>query len=99
MRIMPIVLTVALAQAAATPPGVRVAEDAVTDADIWIYDEAARVAVLGDLVTLPAPFFETACPARWQEALDAVWATPFTLAVPGHGAPHCAHRGRVARQR
>jgi len=67
--------------------GVRVAEDAVTDADIWIYDEATRVAVIGDLVTLPAPFFETACPARWQEALDAVWATPFTLAVPGHGAP------------
>ncbi len=66
---------------------VQVADDAVTDADLWIYDEATRVAVLGDLVTLPAPFFETACPARWQAALDAVWATPFTLAVPGHGAP------------
>jgi glyoxylase-like metal-dependent hydrolase (beta-lactamase superfamily II) len=66
---------------------VRVADDAVTDADLWIYDEATHVAVIGDLVTLPAPFFETACPARWQEALDAVWATPFTLAVPGHGAP------------
>lgn len=66
---------------------VRVADDAVTDADVWIYDEATRVAVIGDLVTLPAPFFETACPARWEAALDAVWATPFTLAVPGHGAP------------
>lgn len=65
---------------------VRVADDAVTDADLWIYDETTRVAVVGDLVTLPAPFFETACPARWQAALDAVWATPFTLAVPGHGA-------------
>ncbi len=65
----------------------RVAHDAVTDADVWIYDEATRVAVIGDLVTLPAPFFETACPARWQAALDEVWATPFTLAVPGHGAP------------
>lgn len=65
----------------------RVASDAVTDADVWIYDEATRVAVIGDLVTLPAPFFETACPARWQAALDAVWATPFTVAVPGHGAP------------
>lgn len=65
---------------------VHVANDAVTDADLWIYDEATRVAVVGDLVTLPAPFFETACPARWQAALDAVWATPFTLAVPGHGA-------------
>jgi len=66
---------------------VEVAEDAVTDADLWIYDDSTRVAVIGDLVTLPAPFFETACPARWQAALDAVWATPFTLAVPGHGAP------------
>lgn len=66
---------------------VRVAEGAVTDADVWLYDEATRVAVVGDLVTLPAPFFETACPARWEAALDEVWATPFRLAVPGHGAP------------
>lgn len=76
--------TIALA---GRPLSVRVATDAVTDGDLWLYDEATGVAVIGDLVTLPAPFFETACPARWQEALDAVWATPFTLAVPGHGAP------------
>jgi glyoxylase-like metal-dependent hydrolase (beta-lactamase superfamily II) len=72
---------------AGRPLSVRVAADAVTDADVWLYDEATRVAVLGDLVTLPAPFFETACPGRWQAALDAVWATPFQLAVPGHGEP------------
>jgi glyoxylase-like metal-dependent hydrolase (beta-lactamase superfamily II) len=66
---------------------VRVAANAVTDADVWLYDEATGVAVVGDLVTLPAPFFETACPARWEAALDEVWATPFRLAVPGHGAP------------
>ena len=66
---------------------VRVTKDAVTAADLWIFDEQTGVAVLGDLVTLPAPFFETACPARWDAALDDVWATPFTLAVPGHGAP------------
>jgi hypothetical protein len=65
----------------------HVAADAVTDADLWLYDAASGVAVIGDLVTLPAPFFETACPARWQEALDEVWATPFRIAVPGHGAP------------
>jgi len=52
----------------------RVAANAVTDADLWLYDEATSVAVIGDLVTLPAPFFETACPARWQGALDEVWA-------------------------
>jgi glyoxylase-like metal-dependent hydrolase (beta-lactamase superfamily II) len=66
---------------------VRVAPNAVTDADLWLYDETTGVAAIGDLVTLPAPFFETACPAKWQNALDEVWATPFTIAVPGHGAP------------
>jgi glyoxylase-like metal-dependent hydrolase (beta-lactamase superfamily II) len=72
---------------AGRPLTARVAVDAVTDADLWLYDEASGVAVIGDLVTLPAPFFETACPGRWQDALDEVWATPFRLAVPGHGAP------------
>jgi glyoxylase-like metal-dependent hydrolase (beta-lactamase superfamily II) len=66
---------------------VHIAANAVTDADLWLYDEATGVVVIGDLVTLPAPFFETACPARWQEALDEVWATPFRTAVPGHGNP------------
>jgi glyoxylase-like metal-dependent hydrolase (beta-lactamase superfamily II) len=72
---------------AGRPLSARIATNAVTDADLWLYDEATRVAVIGDLVTLPAPFFETACPARWQAALDEVWATPFQLAVPGHGEP------------
>jgi glyoxylase-like metal-dependent hydrolase (beta-lactamase superfamily II) len=72
---------------AGRPLSARLAVDAVTDADLWLYDEATRIAVVGDLVTLPAPFFETACPARWQTALDEVWSTPFTIAVPGHGAP------------
>ncbi len=65
---------------AGRPLDVRVAKDAVTAADIWLYDQKTGVAVLGDLVTLPAPFFETACPARWQASLDEVWATPFRLA-------------------
>ena len=66
---------------------VHITDGAVTDADIWLYDRRSRVAVLGDLVTLPAPFFETACPERWRAALDEVWATPFRTAVPGHGEP------------
>ncbi|HWA01241.1 MAG TPA: MBL fold metallo-hydrolase [Caulobacterales bacterium] len=66
---------------------VHVTNGAVTDADIWLYDRDTHVAVVGDLVTFPAPFFETACPQRWSEALDAVWATPFVIAVPGHGLP------------
>jgi glyoxylase-like metal-dependent hydrolase (beta-lactamase superfamily II) len=64
-----------------------VTNHAVTDADVWLYDRNSRIAVVGDLVTIPAPFFETACPREWSEALDAVWATPFTLAIPGHGEP------------
>jgi glyoxylase-like metal-dependent hydrolase (beta-lactamase superfamily II) len=66
---------------------VHLTDGAVTDADIWLYDRRSRVVVLGDLVTLPAPFFETACPERWRAALDEVWATPFRTAAPGHGEP------------
>lgn len=66
---------------------VHVTDGAVTDADLWLYDGGSGIAVIGDLVTLPAPFFETACPAEWRKSLDAVWATPFTLAIPGHGEP------------
>lgn len=66
---------------------VHVTDGAVTDADVWLYDRRSRVAVVGDLVTFPAPFFETACPERWRAALDEVWATPFRVAIAGHGEP------------
>jgi glyoxylase-like metal-dependent hydrolase (beta-lactamase superfamily II) len=66
---------------------ILVTEGAVTDADIWLYDSQNDVAVLGDLVTFPSPFFETACPADWRKSLDAVWNTPFRIAIPGHGEP------------
>jgi glyoxylase-like metal-dependent hydrolase (beta-lactamase superfamily II) len=65
----------------------HVTEGAVTDADVWLNDPASGVVIVGDLVTLPAPFFETACPDRWRAALDDVWATPFRTAIPGHGEP------------
>ncbi len=66
---------------------VRTTDGAVTDADLWIYDGASGVAAIGDLVTFPAPFFETACPAAWRRALDDVRAVPFRIAIPGHGEP------------
>ncbi len=72
---------------AGRPLDVHVTDGAVTDADVWLYDPRTRVAVIGDLVTFPAPFFETACPKQWSQALDSVWATPFRIAVPGHGEP------------
>jgi glyoxylase-like metal-dependent hydrolase (beta-lactamase superfamily II) len=71
---------------AGRPLDVHVTDHAVSDADVWVYDAATRVVVLGDLVTLPAPFFETACPRKWSEELDRVWTTPFERAIPGHGA-------------
>jgi glyoxylase-like metal-dependent hydrolase (beta-lactamase superfamily II) len=69
------------------PLNVNFVHDAVTAGDVWLYDTKRRVAVLGDLVTLPAPFLDTACPQGWKAALDEVAATPFEVAIPGHGAP------------
>jgi glyoxylase-like metal-dependent hydrolase (beta-lactamase superfamily II) len=66
---------------------VHVTDHAVTDADVWLYDPQSRIAVVGDLVTLPAPFLDTACTERWREALDQVWAIDFRIAIPGHGEP------------
>lgn len=65
----------------------HVTDSAVSDADLWLFDPATKVAIIGDLVTLPVPYFETACPDRWRTALDEVWATPFETAIPGHGRP------------
>jgi glyoxylase-like metal-dependent hydrolase (beta-lactamase superfamily II) len=61
--------------------------NAVTAGDIWVFDPKTHVLLAGDLVTLPAPFFETACPARWRESLTHLDKTPFERLVPGHGAP------------
>jgi hypothetical protein len=72
---------------AGRPLDVRVTDGAVTDADVWLYDAATKVAVIGDLATVPVPYFETACPDRWTATLDEVWALPFETAIPGHGAP------------
>ena len=59
--------------------------DAVTGGDVWLLDRDARLLVAGDLVTLPAPFLDTACPLRWQAALKRLEAQPFDRLVPGHG--------------
>jgi glyoxylase-like metal-dependent hydrolase (beta-lactamase superfamily II) len=60
---------------------------AVTAGDIWAFDPQTRVLLAGDLVTLPAPFFESACPARWRASLASLEKTHFDWLVPGHGAP------------
>lgn len=63
------------------------AGNAVTAGDLWLYDPGLRLAVLGDLVTLPAPYLDTACPEGWSRALEEVADTPFEQAIPGHGPP------------
>lgn len=63
----------------------HVARRAVTEADIWIWDPATKTAIVGDLVTVPAPFFDTACPEGWRRALDDVSKRPFDRVAPGHG--------------
>ncbi len=60
---------------------------AVTAGDVWLFDPATRVLASGDLVTLPAPLFDTACAERWRSALGRLAGIDFKLLVPGHGAP------------
>lgn len=64
---------------------VHLARNAATAGDVWVVDRAHGVAALGDLITLPAPYLDTACPAGWIAALDEIMATRFTIAIPGHG--------------
>jgi glyoxylase-like metal-dependent hydrolase (beta-lactamase superfamily II) len=58
---------------------------AATAGDVWVFDEPSGVAALGDLVTIPSPYLDTACPQGWSRALAKVTDTPFKIAVPGHG--------------
>ncbi|HTU10289.1 MAG TPA: MBL fold metallo-hydrolase [Allosphingosinicella sp.] len=66
---------------------VNLAPWAATEGDVWLYDPALRLAIVGDLVVGPVPFMDTACPEGWRDALDRIAATPFVTLIPGHGAP------------
>src|SRR4030081_1563138 len=52
---------------------------AVTAGDVWVFDPRSRVLAAGDLVTLPVPFLDTACPERWRAALDHLAKTDFKV--------------------
>ncbi len=60
---------------------------AVTAGDVWLFDTQSGVLASGDLVTLPAPFLDTACAPRWKESLDRIGKKNFELLIPGHGPP------------
>jgi glyoxylase-like metal-dependent hydrolase (beta-lactamase superfamily II) len=63
---------------------------AVTAGDVWVFDPQSRVLASGDLVTLPVPFLDTACPQRWRQALQRLDAVKFNTLLPGHG-PALSH--------
>lgn len=58
---------------------------AATAGDLWLYDTRAKLVIAGDLVTLPAPFLDTACPNAWKAEFDSILAQPFERLAPGHG--------------
>lgn len=66
---------------------VHVAPFAATEADLWLYVPADRLAIVGDLVVDIVPFMDTACADGWKKALEEVAATPFVTLIPGHGSP------------
>lgn len=64
----------------------HVAPAAATEADLWLIASDEGLAVVGDLVVAPVPFFDTGCAEGWRNALDAIAAEQWTTLVPGHGA-------------
>ncbi len=72
---------------AGRPIAVHLSRDGPTAGDVWLVDPALGLAAVGDLVTLPVPFLDTACVDGWRAALAEVEATPFETLVPGHGRP------------
>ena len=67
------------------PLELHLEKDAVTAGDLWIFDRNSGTLVAGDLVTLPVPFLDTACPANWKASLDHLAAVKFKRLIPGHG--------------
>ena len=64
---------------------IRIAPFAATEADLWIYEPEAKLAIVGDLVVDLVPFMDTACPDGWSRALDEIEKVPFQTLIPGHG--------------
>jgi glyoxylase-like metal-dependent hydrolase (beta-lactamase superfamily II) len=63
----------------------HVAKNGATAGDVWIFDPDSGVVFVGDLVTFPAPFLDTACSNGWKRALAEVERMPFRIVAPGHG--------------
>jgi len=66
---------------------VRLAPNAVTEGDVWLLAPDEKLAVVGDLVVAPVPFFDTACEEGWARTLNEIARAKWTVLIPGHGAP------------
>jgi glyoxylase-like metal-dependent hydrolase (beta-lactamase superfamily II) len=64
---------------------IHVAKNAATAADVWVFDPSSGVVFVGDLVTFPAAFLDTACANGWKKALEEVERVPFRIVATGHG--------------
>jgi glyoxylase-like metal-dependent hydrolase (beta-lactamase superfamily II) len=76
---------------------INVTRPAVTESDIWIWDPATKTVIAGDIVTLPVPFFDTACVEGWLVAFDEIGKKPLERVVPGHGYIMLADEFRLYR--
>ena len=59
---------------------------AVSGGDAWVLDRASGILAVGDFVTLPVPFLDTACTPGWRAAMGRIESLPFDRLLPGHGA-------------
>ena len=59
--------------------------DAASESDVWLRDPRTGTMIVGDLITLPSPFLDTACVQGWRDAMDAIAAETFERLIPGHG--------------
>jgi glyoxylase-like metal-dependent hydrolase (beta-lactamase superfamily II) len=64
---------------------VHLVKHAATAGDLWMFDRATGTLIAGDLVTLPVPFLDTACPSGWSSALADLDRVDFKTLIPGHG--------------
>ena len=63
----------------------HVSPHSVTEGDLWVFDRETRTLIAGDLVTLPVPMFDSACPEGWKQSLSEISNTDFKRLIPGHG--------------
>lgn len=56
-----------------------------TRGDLWLLDLQSGLLAVGDFLTWPVPFLDTACPSAWKASLDALAELPFQRVLPGHG--------------